>query len=310
MAACSDDSVDFTLSTKFSRFCGRFKSRIIVGGRGERQNRHGEIRYLDRKESEKTITTSAVCSNSDFYSVCLSDKKLIISGGYHCGKGKSMADIHQFNFESKKWKELNPMPRPRDSHNSVSIRQTLLILGGCYREPFKTVKHYCEEVYALDLRKHTWTTKRDLPIKVMHASAAVVESDIFLFGGSAGRMSVRTYRFSLQTNEWSQCSDMPPTREYGTSTVVGRKILYLVFTDFLVYDVHVDQWSTLAKPIVPSRWSTLLHENDSVLVMGGLEKDGDKVHKRIQCYDLREKEWSVLSDTLPIPLSHLTAIAL
>ena len=326
MAGHSGDPGDFVLSMENMRVRGKFTEVTVktprlknntqsvtvkVGGRTTDNIRHDEIIYLDTNLSEEFITTSEKCSKSDFYSVCAREDKLIISGGYHEELKKSVADVHQFCFTSKKWQELNAMPRPRNKHNSACINDSLIIFAGIYEEN-DTIKCFYKEVHTLDLRTGAWTAKKECPIGVRLASIAVVADILFLIGGSNedSTFSRKTHKLSLQDNKWTECADIPASKEYAVNSTVAtqQNIYVLTFKDFCVYDVNRNQWSTLSSPLVPSVQCSLVHKDNTLVMMGGYEDTSKNPHKRIQCYDLRTKEWSVISDTLPLPLAYHTVV--
>ena len=267
--------------------------------------------YLDENISDKSIITSETCRISDFYSVCMNEDKLIISGGYNNELKKSVSDIHQFCVTSKKWEVIHAMPKPRDSHNSTCINHFLVIVAGCYREPYDTIKGYCQDVYTLNLHTGIWTAKKQLPIAVIWASIAVVNGDVFLIGGyTRDACSQKTYKFSLQNNEWTLCANIPVTGDHAFNSTVAieQKIYVLSFHDFLCYDVQLNQWSKLSAPLIPSKCCSLIHRQNSLIAMGGFEDTVKNPHNRIQCYDLRKKEWCIIPDTLPLSLSYHTVV--
>ena len=202
------------------------------------------------------------------------------------------------------------MPRPRDRHNSTCINDSLIILAGIYRED-GSIKHHYRDVHTLDLCTGAWTAKKECPIGVQQASIAVVDGILFLIGGcTLDHMSRKTCKFSLQDNEWTECSDIPASKGYAdNSTVATQQNIYvLAFKDFCVYDIPRNQWSTLSAPLVPSKWCSLVHKGNTLVMMGGYEDEPENPHKRIQCYDLRTKEWSLISATLPLPLAYHTVV--
>ena len=328
MAGHSGDPYDFSLSMRDLHIRGRFTEvshkhprlrrttesvTIKIGGRTTCNKGHGEIMYLDENLSDNSITTSETCHKSSFYSICVNEDKLIISGGYSKKLKKSVSDIHQFCVTSKKWDVLHAMPKPRERHNSTCINHILVIVAGCYQETAETIKGYCQEVYSLNLHTGVWTAKKQLPIAVRHACIATVNGDLFLAGGKTkDSKSKKTYRFSLQNNEWILCADIPTSGLTGmNSTVtVEQKIYVLSFQLFMCFDVQLNQWSKLSAPLIPSHWCSLIHRQNSLIAMGGFEDTKENPHKRIQCYDLRKKEWCVIPDTLPLPLSHHTVVVM
>ena len=283
-----------------------------------------------KKMQYKSITASDICSKSDTYSVCVNEDKLIISGGWDDRYNvdypvlldwrESIADVHQFCFTSMKWQELNPMPRPRESHNSACINQLMIIFAGCLQDSWGSTKlkeEYYKEVYALNLRTGAWTAKKECPIRVELASIAVVNGDLYLIGGGYTvdlfmMMSKKTCKFSLPNNEWTACADIPASKEYAVNSTValGHNIYVLVFKDFFVYNTQRNQWSALSAPILPSKWCSLVHKDNTLVMMGGYEDTKENPHKRIQCYNLRTKEWSLISDTLPLPLAYHTVVVM
>ena len=75
----------------------------------------------------------------------------------------------------------------------------------------------------------------------------------------------------------------------------------LDLTVFLVYDTMEDQWTKLERPVTPVRCSAVVFSEEKLIASGGLD-DGWISCGLIQTYDIDNKKWSLVEETMPYPL--------
>ena len=281
---------------------------LLLGGRTSGLKFHKDIRHLD-EELQDSVIAQAPCYN---FSVCAATElnSLIISGGQDYSTQTSVPHIKKFNLITKTWTDLPDMKHPVDGHGSTVIKNKLFILGGEYREN-REIKHEYAAVNCLDLHTLIWSTCPPIHHAVGEPGIASIDTDIYVFGGYTGNEWLsEVCKFNTQTGKWSKCQNIPKTGNIRRSTaVVHRKVFIFNYDAFLQYDVDMDQWHALTKPMKPLIVPAMVLKQGRLVTLGGYEKDMKKPNDLIQTYDLSSKKWSLEKKKLPLPLCfHLAVV--
>jgi RNA polymerase sigma factor (sigma-70 family) len=167
-----------------------------------------------------------------------------------------------------KWTKKASMPTPRSglSNGVVVLDEKIYVIGGLlYPKILSTV-----EVY--DPATDTWTRKADMPTPRFDHAACVIDSRIYVSGGTSGwprsAMPLSTVEvYDPASDTWTQSSDMPGFRQSHSASVVDGKMYIVGGMDFelvepinegmldegevdellsivYVYDPGTDTWTT------------------------------------------------------------------
>ena len=280
---------------------------FLLGGRTSGLKYHKDIRYLDEELQASVITQAPFC----LFSVCtpVESNSLIVSGGQDYSTGISVAHVKKFCLITKIWTDLPNMKHPVNSHGSTVINNKLFTLCGLDMEK-DVVKHRYAAVNSLNLHTLIWSTCPPIHHAVSQPGIASIDADIYVFGGNTGNeWSSEVCKFSTQTGKWSKCQNLPKTGNiYRSTVVVHRKVFILNYDVFLQYDVDMDQWHKLPKPLKPSYVPAMVQKQGRLVTLGGYKKNSNEPHDLIQTYDLSSKKWSLEKKKLPLPLCFPRAV--
>lgn len=290
--------------------------RIIVGGvEGTNhfwklENMHTEPCWLPfhdipwREMCSYEIYSDKFPGNElEMYSVCHTESKLIITGGYIDDELEPVADVYALDTLSMSWRSLPQMNFGRCRHMSVAEGDTVLVMGGSNEEHGIT-----ESVEQLDMLTLRWSAKSRLPMHLRYPVLAKYDGQIYLFGGLTvyAEHSVETLAYSLTLDKWRNCRDMPESCEYGASATIGDSI-YVVggFTRVcLLFKPCQDQWTRLTQSLVErvdcaaTPWA-----DNRLLVCGGRHGDGGQQNDTIEEYDIATDTWTMWHLKLPCNMS-------
>jgi hypothetical protein len=281
------------------------KKVVLVGGLTSGGKRNDQITYLNEQHQNVPVTTTEGYTDIGAYSVCFSGTNITISGGYSEANEESVDTINQYDTVKCQWRKLSNLRQKTSRHVSLIIEHYLYVIAGVFESSGTYTKWY-NEVEILDLLTGKWRQGAEIPHAVTWAGAAVVNGNIVVAGGRDlnDQWTTRTLKYDPEANHWSYCTSMPKSRDLAcNSTVAVGNLMYLLAcNDFLVYNVDSDHWTTLTAPPKPSLGSAMLvHDDHTLLVLGGREGILFKPHGRIRRYDLRTRRWSVCDECMSVP---------
>ncbi len=209
-----------------------------------------------------------------------------------------------------KWVSLAPLRSPRQEMGVVAVGGKIYAVGGLDKEGqgLRTV-----EVYHPDANR--WSFVQALPLPLHHAAAADVEGVLYLVGGFEGSSfefaTNLVWAYYPASGQWRLRAPMP-TRRGALAVAVYQKEIYAVggfrdghsVSDFAVYDVAQDRWSSL--PPMPTRRDHLaaVAIPDIIAISG--RKDGMNLSE-VERYDVGRQVWSAVA-SIPTPRSGFAAV--
>jgi N-acetylneuraminic acid mutarotase len=158
--------------------------------------------------------------------------KLYTFGGWNGFSKKWFNDLHQFDFETREWKEIvakGEVPPQRTSHSAVVYNNSMYIFAGFSGE------NYMNDLYEFNFITQTWTniTEQGIgkrPAPRSRFCAAVYGQHMYLLGGW-NKVSYFDdfYSYNFVTKEWTQiCNEnfsIPGISQYAIS--VFNNFLYV-----------------------------------------------------------------------------------
>lgn len=138
-------------------------------------------------------------------------------------------NVHEvYDPATDTWRELTPMPTPRNHLGAATANGRVHALLGRVNDDTYTMTTH--EIY--DVETDTWTTGPDVPTG--RSGVAVLERDgyVYAFGGeNLAEGESRTYdsaeRFNTSTNEWEELPPMPTSR-HGLGAVSFGEGIYVI----------------------------------------------------------------------------------
>jgi hypothetical protein len=270
------------------------KKVVLVGGWTSFITRTDQITYLNEQHQNIPITIAEEHNYLEYYAVSFHGNNITISGGVSMLKDESVDTINQYDTIKRQWRKLPNLQQKTSLHVSLIIHHLLYIIAGGFMKSGSIQKYY-KDVAILDLLTGKWRQGAEIPHAVTWAGAAVVNGNIVVAGGrdTDGEHTAKTVKYDPEANRWSDCTSLPKSRDFAfNSTVAVGNLMYLLANnDFFEYDITCHQWTILTAPPVPSiNPAMLVHDDHTLLVVGGREGLLHDSHGRIQRYDLRTRQ--------------------
>jgi len=129
--------------------------------------------------------SKAPIPSSHFSTSRVTTGKVIISGGYSNGGGRS-SDVYEASLASDKgdvlWNRLPSLMRRRDDHTSFVMSDTLYVVGGVIG-----FQYACFTIEMYDINEKQWSDGGKLPFPLFTASSVVDEEEkVAIVFGSQG----------------------------------------------------------------------------------------------------------------------------
>jgi N-acetylneuraminic acid mutarotase len=144
--------------------------------------------------------------------------RLYVVGGY----GARGTLRSTFLFAGKRWRRLAPLPAPRAAAGAAVAGGRLYIVGGVRRPGA-----LAQVSYALDLRRHRWTTLPG-PTPREHLAAAALRGRVYAVAGRLGGIDTNQNLVQAHTpgtRSWSAVTPVPEARGgTGATAVAGRLV--------------------------------------------------------------------------------------
>ncbi len=128
------------------------------------------------------------------------------------------------------WRELAPMPTPRQGFAAAAVAGTLYVAGGTH--PGRT--HPLSLVEAYSFERAQWRVAPSLPEPVVGAVAAAGEEHLYVIGGMSRGMlgflrhdlaGVRSW--SPATQRWMSAASLARPRHHALATVAGERLMVI-----------------------------------------------------------------------------------
>ena len=179
----------------------------------------------------------------------------------------------------------------------------MTVIMGLFSFLLGTMSVNAEQVY-------TWETKANIPTIVSGSGAAVVNGNVYLYGGNAGpsgtssdTKNANMYVYDPLSDSWITSSAMPSPRA-GTATAVYDNKIYSIGGYYTanavstktvqVYDTISGIWSAGTNSLMERSWSGAATINNKIYVFGGA-KDTTAL-KHVEVFDPSTQVWTRLND--------------
>jgi N-acetylneuraminic acid mutarotase len=198
------------------------------------------------------------------------------------------------------WYSLASLARgPRTDSAVVALRGRIAVIGG-----FESFGDPVHDVEIYDPATDKWDVLPSLPKPLHHASAGVVDGNLYVLGGLQSTDNVETgesYVFYPNISEWRSIASMPAGSERAASAVgvIGTTI-YIAgglrdgapVADFSAYDTVGDTWQEL--PALPEARGELVGGvvGGVFYAMGGRTLGSEKAAIDVFAFDPAKGQWS------------------
>ena len=158
-----------------------------------------------------------------YHGAAVLDGKVFVVGGSDSDRGKSTADVAQYNPADRSWSTAAPLSGPRQGVATVTLGRYLYAIGG-----FGSSNKCKSRVERFDPRANAWQTVRPLPAPRSGAAAVVLHGYIYVVGGWDGKKCVdTTLRYDSREDKWAKMAPLP-TPCYGLACAAAQGALFAV----------------------------------------------------------------------------------
>ena len=280
----------------------RMKSCLLVVG-GLKATASGNIdnkrcEYYKEDTNCWESLTDLPSSVGKVYNVCRVDDGLLLTGGI---MKDALKQCWLYDVVTKKWESMPPLITARCHHRSVSLRDSVYVVGG----RGIGVNIVLASVECLDLRRRQWSTVADMPQAVCGAPVATFGNRIFVFGGRDAQNTPLRCTQVLDTTRgsWSSRSDTPDVCDIGAAVTLNDSI-YVVGgfgRSCQKYDPASDSWTRLSQTQQKHGNAPAVVWRGSILVAGG--DDPEEGSSAIEVYDPPTDTWTICDIALNAKLS-------
>ena len=130
-------------------------------------------------------------------------------------------NLHWY-FEAGVWRNLAPIPTPRNSATGGWIGEQLVVTGG------RTAVGNLTTTEIYDAKTERWHAAAPLPLPQAGTASVVVDGSLIVFGGEIFRPEAKVFaevwRYDLASDSWSSLPDMPLPRHGLGAGLIGDRI--------------------------------------------------------------------------------------
>jgi N-acetylneuraminic acid mutarotase len=213
------------------------------------------------------------------------------------------------------WRPLAPSPLERTEVAAARIDAAIYVVGGFERSSDRTVA----SVARYDIRRRRWSTVRDMPLALNHATAVAYRGRLYVHGGyrSATDLAEPTgalLRYDPRTGRWRRLPAAPTPRAAHAAAVLDGR-LYVAggandsgsLRNLEVYDFARRRWSAGPSFPGPARNHTAgVASGGWFYVLAG--RDGDNL-TAAERFHPRRRVWRRLPD-MGVARSGIAAVRL
>jgi hypothetical protein len=250
------------------------ETAYVMGGDGRRGNFPSMERY-EASSGQWSAAAAMSMGRSDF-GCCVIEGELYVMGGQD--NETKLSGVEKYTPSSDTWSAMVPLPAARARHAAVAMGSVMYVLGGELSDD-EGGSRVTASVLRFDSTQGTWSEVAPMPAARHAFAACAVGSDVYIFGGYAGREQASVFKYDTVANAWSTLAPMSHACcDFSACVLDG--LIYLVGAggggrdvigrEVLCFDPASEVWRTLA-PLSSRRDSCALFVLAGCLyVVGGL----------------------------------------
>ena len=151
----------------------------------------------------------------------------VVTGQQPKGEANSARSDHtegqlHWTWDGEVWRDLAPIPTPRNSATGGWIGNQLVITGG------RTARGNLSVTEVYDAKTDQWHTAAPMPLPQAGTASVVVDQSLIVFGGEIfspkAAVFPNVWRYNLLSDTWDALPDMPTPRHGLGAGKIGDQI--------------------------------------------------------------------------------------
>ncbi|WP_299823732.1 kelch repeat-containing protein [uncultured Pontibacter sp.] len=239
----------------------------VANGYSKTSGATSEIEKYDFARNTWSVLTAKSIAKR-FASAAIAGGSLYVFNGYdahnHLNKKVEMVNLQTGAIQQLA--ENNPLPV---ASSGISVWDDMIYtFGGA----LNTSGSYSDKLFKFDPATNLWTELASMP-EAKETKGAIVDGNLYVFGGFNGKQSRRIDKYDIQQNTWSHIGDMPVGVSANSIAVSGSKI-YIVgdYTNqklLACFDVNTFTLTPLQTNITGRRHAASHVVDGKLYVIGG-----------------------------------------
>ncbi len=233
----------------------------------------------------------------------------IIITGVFLGVYKQMPKKDSITFQ-----ELSALPQPRCGGRAIISKNQIYYLGG-FNCGLTT-----DNNWRFDYKNNRWTTLSAMPTRRAEMATAVVDNQIYCFGGWLGNSQGSTDKsevYQIQRNTWDTLPNLPE-KITGASAVAIGKDIYIVGgktgeTTSFFFKFNTKKKTFTALPLYHGGiiHMSMVAVNEKIYLMGGNCFQNMKHYwqKRLYEFDIKSNQWTEKAE-MPLTIAKSSAVVI
>ena len=278
------------------------KRRLVVAGgtmcteKGTNVN-NNVCQFYNEDTSCWEKLTEMPPSVGGLHSVCYLGRSLLLTGGDKGGVAVDQCWL--CDLATRKWEAMPPLITARYRHRSVSLGDSVYVVGG-----EGVGDKVLASVECFNVKRRQWSAMPDLPRAVYGAMVAVYGNNVFVFGERVDQNVALCCTQVLDTTrgQWSTRSDSPEACILGAAVTLND-VIYVVGGHTrmcLKYIPATDTWTRLSQPRETHGQAPAVVWRGCILVSGGGGSNPES--SVIEQYDPLTDTWSQWNSELNVKL--------
>ncbi len=192
---------------------------------------------------------------------------------------RSQATSAKFDPATKLWSEIEPLPEPRSSHDSVVVGDSLFVFGGWRLNGLAGKADWHDHGWRLDLQSPGSGWHRlDQPFRRRALTMAARAGKVYVIGGitEAGKVECTVNVFDTAAESWSDGPPLPVESSHGFTPAAATldERLFVAPANGKMYQLEGDHWQEIATTKDHRFSARMVSAASRLLILGGASSSG------------------------------------
>lgn len=219
----------------------------------------------------------------------------------------SLHDARLYDFQTRTWRTLPPLPEARSSHALVALDDALYVVGGWTLDGARKDGKFADKAFVYEADKGAWREIAQ-PFRLRALAAAPLDGKLVVLGGmnADAKTSLEVHVYDPRSNSWARAADLP-SDGFGIAATSNGDTVFASARDGVLYalDAADGAWRRAKKLAFPRFFHQLvMPDARHVIVLGGISGMHFGARTRpVEILDLAQPGPEVVSFTLKNPMT-------